>query len=138
MHDPDREVRRQAFERWTDGYLSVADTLAETYLARVRRSAFEAEARGYASGEARRSPATASRPPCSTPPLAAFRAAAAGVAPLLGGRRRLLGVERHEPWDVFAPPPTAGVRVPYEQAAAWIVESAAPLGRRTSNACAAA
>jgi len=42
----------------------------------------------------------------------------------------LLGLERHEPWDVFAPPPTPGVPVAYGQAVDWIVASAAPLGER--------
>jgi oligoendopeptidase F len=128
VHDPDRGVRRQAFERWTDGYLSVADTLAETYLARVRRSAFEAEVRGHASSEA----LALTRHRVTTGVLDATLAAFQRRLPVWhrywAARRRLLGVERHQPWDVFAPPPTAGVRVPYEQAAAWIVESAAPLG----------
>jgi hypothetical protein len=43
-------------------------------------------------------------------------------------RRRLVGVARLEPWDVFAPLGDAVPRVPYERAAAWIVDSSEPLG----------
>ena len=130
VQDPDRAVRRQAFERWTDGYLSVADTLAETYLARVRRSAFEAEARGFPSGEA----AALFGHRVSTAVLDATLAAFERRLPVWHryweARRRLLGLEGHEPWDVFAPPPAPGVAVPYQQAVDWIVASAAPLGER--------
>ena len=126
--DPDRGVRRRAFERWTDAYLGVGDTLAETYLARVQRGAFEAAARGYASGEA--AALAKHRVPVEVldATLAAFRRRLPVWHRYWAARRRLLGVERHAPWDVFAPPPVAPVRVTYEQAAAWIVESAAPLG----------
>ena len=130
LHDPDRDVRRQAFERWTDGYLSVANTLAETYLARVRRSAFEAEARAFASGEA----LALHRHRVSTQVLDATLTAFERRLPVWHryweARRRLLGLERHEPWDVFAPPPTPGVTVAYGQAVDWIVASAEPLGDR--------
>jgi oligoendopeptidase F len=126
--DPEREVRRHAFERWTDGYLGVADTLAETYLARVRRSAFEARVRGHASGEA----ASLAKHRVSVAVLDATLAAFERRLPVWhrywSVRRRLLGVERHAPWDVYAPAPIPRLRVPYEQAAAWIVASAAPLG----------
>jgi oligoendopeptidase F len=128
MADPDRDVRRQAFERWADGYLSVAATLAETYLARVRREAFEARVRDYPSGEA--AALAKHRVPVEVldATLAVFERRLPVWHRYWAARRRLLGVERHAPWDVFAPPPTAPVQVPYELAAEWIVASAAPLG----------
>lgn len=133
LHDADRDVRAQAFARWTDGYLGVADTLAETYLGRVRRTAFVAQARGYDSGEAlaladHRVPAAV-----LDATLEAFRRRLPVWHRYWAARRRLLALDAHRPWDVFAPPPTAGVQVPYEQAAAWIVESAAPLGERAAR-----
>ena len=128
VHDPDRGLRARAFERWTDGYLSVADTLAEVYLGRVRRTSFEAQVRGYPSGEA--AALAGHRVPVEVldATLTAFRHRLPVWHRYWAARRRLLGLDVHRPWDVFAPPPTAGLRVPYEQAAAWIVESAAPLG----------
>jgi len=128
VHDPDRAVRRQAFERWTDGYLGVRDTLAEVYLAGVRRSAFEAEVRDYASGEALALADHRVTTEVLDATLAAFQRRLPVWHRYWAARRRLLGVDRHQPWDVFAPPPTRRVEVPYGQAAAWITESAAPLG----------
>jgi oligoendopeptidase F len=126
--DPDREVRRQAFEHWTDAFLGVADTLAETYLARVRQAAFEARVRGYPSSEA--AALAKHRVPVAVldAVLEAFERRLPVWHRYWRARRRLLGVQRHAPWDVFAPAPVAPVRVPYERACAWIVESAAPLG----------
>jgi oligoendopeptidase F len=128
LADPDRAVRRQAFEQWADGFLGVADTLAEAYLARVRREAFEARVRGYPSGEA--AALAAHRVPVEVldATLAVFERRLPVWHRYWAARRRLLGVERHAPWDVFAPPPTAAVPVTYEQAVTWIVDSAAPLG----------
>jgi oligoendopeptidase F len=128
VSDPDRAVRRQAFERWTDGYLGVGDTLAETYLARVRRSAFEAEVRGHASGEALALADHRVTTEVLDATLEAFQRRLPVWHRYWAARRRLLGVDRHQPWDVFAPPPTRRVEIPYGQAAAWIAESAAPLG----------
>jgi len=128
LHDPDREVRRQAFERWTDGYLGVSATLAETYLARVRRSAFEAEVRGYASGEAQALADHRVTTEVLDATLVAFQRRLPVWHRYWSARQRLLGLDRHQPWDVFAPPPTRGVKVAYEQAAEWIAQSAAPLG----------
>ena len=128
ISDPDRDVRRQAFVNWADAHLGVADTLAETYLARVRRQAFVARARGYPSAEAAALATHRVSVAVLDATVDAFRRRLPVWHRYWSVRRRLLGVERHEPWDVFAPPPVPPVRVPYEQAAAWIVESAAPLG----------
>ena len=48
----EREVRRQAWTSFADGFLGMRDTLTELYLGVVHEQAFEARVRGYASGEA--------------------------------------------------------------------------------------
>jgi oligoendopeptidase F len=128
LHDADRDVRRAAFERWTDGYLSVADTLAETYLGRVRRTAFDAEVRAYPSGEEAALADHHATAAVLDATLEAFEKRLPVWHRYWAARRRLLGVDRHEPWDVFAPPPTLAVQVSYQDAADWITSAAAPLG----------
>lgn len=128
LHDADRHVRQAAFVRWTDGYLGVADTLAELYLGRVRRTAFDAEVRAYPSGEAAALADHYATAPVLDATLVAFEKRLPVWHRYWAARRRILGVERHEPWDVFAPPPTLPVQVSYSDAAAWITAAAAPLG----------
>jgi oligoendopeptidase F len=128
LHDPDRGVRRAAFERWTDGFLGVADTLAEVYLGRVRRTAFEAEVRAYPSGEEAALADHHATAAVLDATLAAFEQRLPVWHRYWAARRRLLGLDHHEPWDVFAPPPTLPVKVSYRDAAEWITAAAAPLG----------
>ena len=128
LGDPDRAVRRAAFERWADGHLSVADTLADLYTARARRTAFEARVRGYASAEAAALAAFHVEPAVLDATLEAFIRRLPVWHRYWAARRRLLGVERLEAWDVFAPYPVEPVAVPEGRAVEWIVASAAPLG----------
>ncbi len=128
LGDPDRAVRRAAFERWADGHLGVADTLADLYAARARRTAFEARVRGYPSAEASALATFHVEPEVLDATLEAFTRRLPVWHRYWAVRRRLLGVERLEAWDVFAPYPVAPVAVPVERAIDWIVASATPLG----------
>lgn len=128
LGDPDRAVRRGAFERWADGHLGVADTLADLYVGRVRRTSFEARVRGYPSAEAAALAAYHVDPPVLDATLDAFTRRLPVWHRYWAARRRLLGVERLEPWDVFAPYPVRPVAVPVARAIDWIVAAAAPLG----------
>ncbi len=128
LGDPDRAVRQAAFVNWADGHLSVSDTLADLYNARVRRTAFEARVRGYASAEAAALAAFHVEPEVLDATLEAFTRRLPVWHRYWAARRRLLGVDRLEAWDVFAPYPVAPVPVPVDRAVDWIVASAAPLG----------
>ena len=128
LGDPDRAVRRAAFERWADGHLSVADTLADLYAARVRRTVFESQVRGYASAEEAALAGYHVEPAVLDATLDAFVRRLPVWHRYWAARRRLLGFDRMEAWDVFAPYPVAPVAVPAGRAVEWIVASAAPLG----------
>ncbi len=125
---PDRSVREQAFRNHTDGFLGVRNTLAELYLTRVRQEVYTARARTY--------PDTVE---AALKPKEVPRATLDAVLRVFGRRvsvwhrywevrRRLLGVERLEPWDVFAPLTREPLHVPYEQSVAWILDAVKPLG----------
>ncbi|TVR91772.1 MAG: oligoendopeptidase F [Trueperaceae bacterium] len=126
--DPDREVRRQAWSHYADGFLGVRDTLAELYLGMVQTTCADARVRGYASGEARALARHRVEASVLDATLEAFTRRLPVWHRYWEARRRLVGVERLEPWDVFAPLGDSVPHVPYERAAAWIVDSSAPLG----------
>jgi oligoendopeptidase F len=131
--DGDREVRKAAFASYADGHLSVQSTLAELYLARVQQQAFEARVRGHASGEAAALFDMRVPPEALDATLTAFGRRLPVWHRYWEARRKLLGVERLEPWDVFAPLQAEPPRVPYPDAARWIVASAAPMGEPYSD-----
>ena len=124
----DREVRRQAWTSYADAHLSVRDTLTELYLGRVQQQAFEARVRGYASGEAAALARVRVPVEVLDATLDAFRRRLPVWHRYWEVRRKLVGVDRLEPWDVFAPLAPEQPQVPYERAAQWIIESSAPLG----------
>ncbi len=49
IQNPDRELRRTAWENYYDGYLSLKNTLASNYLTSVKQSVFLARVRDYGS-----------------------------------------------------------------------------------------
>lgn len=126
--DPDREVRRQAFTSYANGFLGVRDTLADLYVGMVQGTCAQARVRGYGSGEARALARHRVDARVLDATLEAFTRRLSVWHRYWSARRALLGVERLEAWDVFAPLAADPPAVPYERAAAWIVDSSAPLG----------
>lgn len=126
--EPDRDVRRAAFTSYAQGFLSVRDTLGELYVGMVQATCAEARVRGYASGEARALARHRVDPRVLDATLEAFTRRLTVWHRYWAARRALLGVERLEAWDIFAPLSPQAPAVPYERAAAWIIDSSAPLG----------
>lgn len=125
---PDREVRRQAFCNYADAFLAFRNTLADLYLTRVNQAVFNARTRGYASTVEE-----------ALKPREVPRAALESVLRVFEKRlpiwhrywrvrRALLGVNKLEPWDVFAPLSRKPLHIPYDQAIDYIVDALAPLG----------
>ena len=124
---PDRALRRSAWESYADGYLSVQNALAANYQTAVKADAFQARVRRHESTLH----ASLAR---SNVPTEVFETVLSTFDANLDVwhrywrvRRDLLGVEKLEPYDVWAPlgPP---VEIGYEQAVDWICEALAPLG----------
>lgn len=128
LGDPDREVRRLAYESYADGHLALKNTLADLLVGSVRQAAFRARVRRYASTR------EAILQPAELPLEAldvvvnAFQANLPTWHRYWAARRRALDVDRLGPHDVFAPLGTARPRVSYEQAVEWIADGLRPLG----------
>jgi oligoendopeptidase F len=127
LADPDRTVRRSAWESYADGYLSVRNTLAANWLTAVKQDVFRARMRRHPSTLE----ASLGR---SNVPVSVFESVVDTFWANVDTwhrywrvRRELLGVETLRPYDVWAPlgPPA---RVEYEQAVEWICDALEPLG----------
>ncbi|HEX7002692.1 MAG TPA: oligoendopeptidase F [Trueperaceae bacterium] len=124
----DRELRRKAYASYSDGFLSYRNTFTDLYLGRVKQSVFWSRVRGYESTvEEQLEPREVPRAVLDAV-VETFRKNIGVWHRYWAARRKILGVDRHEEWDIFAPlspnPPT----VPYRQAIDWIVEGMKPLG----------
>jgi oligoendopeptidase F len=126
---PDREVRRTAWENYSDGYLKFKSTLAATLTATVRQDVFNSRARGYESS------LHASLAPNNIPVevfynlIEVFKKNLPTWHRYWHLRRKLLGYEKFHVYDIKAPLTSQKPIVPFHQAVEWITEGMAPMGK---------
>jgi oligoendopeptidase F len=128
LAEPDREARRTAWESYLDAHLAFQNTLANNLATSIRQNVFTTRARGY--------PSTLEGSLFENNiPVAVFHNLIETYRQNLptwhrywAVRRKALGVETLQPYDIWAPLTGAQPRVPYEQAVDWICAGLAPLG----------
>ena len=128
LSSPDREARRTAYEHYTDTYLAYKNTLANNLSTSIQQNVFSARARRYPDT------LTASLFENNIPVqvfhnlLDTYQANLPTWRRYWAIRRKALGVEKLQPYDIWAPITTHRQVVPFEQAVDWICEALAPLG----------
>lgn len=126
--NPDRSLRRSAYESFTDGHLAYKNTLASNYSASAKRDIFLARARRFDSA------LEASLFENNIPVdvfynlINTFRSNIPTWHRYWDIRRKALGVETLHPYDIWAPIAKGEHPVSYAQAVDWICEGMAPLG----------
>lgn len=124
----DRDARRTAWESYADSYLGLKNTLTSNYVASVKRDVFYARARHYDSALS----ASLFRDNIPTEVfynlINVFRQNLPTWHRYWAIRRRALGVETLNPYDIWAPIASEQPKVSYPQAVDWISEGLKPLG----------
>jgi oligoendopeptidase F len=130
---PDREVRRTAWENYSDGYLRFKSTMAATLTATIRQDVFNARARGYESS------LHASLAPNNIPVevfhnlIEAFKKNLPTWHRYWQLRRKLLGYNDFHVYDIKAPLTSERPVIPFKQAVDWICAGMSPLGDEYVN-----
>lgn len=128
LGEDDREARRTAWESYADGHLSMKHTFASNFNAIVRRDVFNARARRYGSSlEAALFPNNIA-PEVFHNLIDTFRRHIPTWHRYWAVRRRALGVETLQPYDIWAPIASELPDIPFETAVEWICEGMAVLG----------
>ena len=128
LTNPDREVRRTAFESYADQHLAMQHAMAASLAGGIKRDVFFARARGYASS------LEAALEPSHIPTevfhnvVRTFRDNVSTWHRYWRIRREILGLEVLKPYDTRAQLSSSVLEVSYEQAVEWIAEGVAPLG----------
>jgi oligoendopeptidase F len=126
--DPDREIRRTAWENYADGYLDYQNTIAAVQTGTLKRDVFIARARKYGSS------LEASLFPDSIPTevfhnlISVFKDNLPTWHRYWKIRKEILGYDQLHVYDIKAPLTTSKPPIPYQQAVDWICEGMAPLG----------
>ena len=128
LTNPDREVRRTAWEGYRDTYLALKNTLATTYLTSVKQDVFNMRVRGFNSSlEAslfnNNIPVNVFQNLIDT-----FKRNIPTWHKYWDVRRRALGQDDLHPYDIWAPIAKEKKEIPYEQSVDWISEGMKPLG----------
>jgi oligoendopeptidase F len=128
IQDADRDRRRTAWESFSDGYLSVQNTLAANYSASVKQNIFNIRVRGYESV------LHAVLSPTNIPVevfhnlIRTFKSNLPTWHRYWDVKRRILGVDHIHPYDIWAPITFDQPEVSYQTAVDWISNGMSPLG----------
>jgi oligoendopeptidase F len=128
MDNPDREARRTAWENYQDGYLAMKNTLASNYIASVKKDVFYMQARRYSSA------LEASLFQNNVPKevfyslIETYKKNIPTWHKYWAIRRKALGVETLNPYDIWAPLTEEAPHVSYQQAVDWVCQGMQPLG----------
>lgn len=133
MDSPDRTVRKTAYESYTDGYLAFKNTIATAYIGSVKRDVFYQRVRGFdntleAALFQNNIPVEVFYNLIDT-----FKKNIPTWHKYWNVRRRILGVESLQPYDIWAPLTSNPPVVPFEQAVDWISNGMKPLGDEYVN-----
>lgn len=128
MGEPDRELRRTAYESYTDVYLQFKNSLASNLITNLKAQVFQTRARQYTSsleaalfGE--NIPVQVFHNLIET-----FRKNLPTWHRYWAIRRKALGVAELHPYDIWAPLTKNRPQLTYEQCVDWICQGLAPLG----------
>ena len=124
----DRELRRTAWENYSDAHLALKNTMANCIATGVKQNVFNARARRYDS--ALQAAVSANHIPESVfhNVIDTFRANLPIWHRYWDLRRRALGYDALYVYDIAAPLTDDGPTVAFEQALDWICEGLAPMG----------
>ena len=130
MENPDRKIRKEAYEKFYAGFDSHKNTLATLYTGNVQQDVFEARARGYKSSLER-----ALYP--DNVPLSVYTNLIETVhknLPVLHKyysiRKRALKLDELHHYDVYAPlVDELKISTPYDEAVEIVKEALSPLGK---------
>ena len=133
LTDPDRALRRSAWENYADGYLALKNTLTNNLLGAVKRDVFNMRVKNHASS------LEASLSPNFIPPevfynlIEIFKENLPTWHRYWALRRKALGYEYFHEYDIKAPLSEHKPVIPFEQAVEWISEGMRPMGEEYVN-----
>lgn len=129
LSSSDRTLRRSAWESYTDTYLAHKHALTSNLVTSIKNCVFTARARRHANS------LEASLFEGNIPTvvfhnlLDTFQKNLPTWRRYFEIRRKALGVDRLEPFDMWAPLTSNRPKIPYRQAVEWIVDGLALLGQ---------
>ena len=128
MANPDREVRRTAFESYTGQYLAFKNTSAQNLVSSIKQNVLMMRARRQRTTLDMALFESNIPGRVFTNLLSIFRKNLPTWHKYWAVRKRALAVDTLQPYDIWAPMAASRPSVTYEQAVDWVCAGMAPLG----------
>jgi oligoendopeptidase F len=128
LSNPNREVRKRAYEAYTDGYLKFPQTFSQTLVSQAKMSLAFSKARGYSSTFEAQMFRDAFPEKIFSVVLNACKEHRPLFHRYFRARAAILGVATLAEYDLMAPLSASQPSCSYEQARQLVIESCAPLG----------
>ena len=128
MFHTDRELRRTAYESYSDSYLSVKHALASNLSVAIKQDVFNAQVRHYPSALEAALFNNNIPPTVFTNLIETFKSHLPTWHRYWRVKRKALGYSGLQPYDIWAPLAKKSPVVSYRQAVDWICEGLKPLG----------
>lgn len=129
LHGKDRELRKAAFERYYEAYISLTNTIAATYYGNVKKDVFLTRARGYESCLARALEGEDVDVKVYENLIASVNESLPSMHRYIALRKKLLGLQEQHMYDIYAPLVSdAELKLPYEEACELVIKGLSPLG----------
>ncbi len=129
LSSPDREARRTAYESYTDSYLSLKNTFASNLITSVKSNIFMMRGRRHPS--TLEASLFESNIPTSVfhNLIDTYRKNLPTWHRYWAIRRKALGVDELQPYDIWAPLTQKHPKLTYEETVEWICRGLAPMGK---------
>ena len=134
LADPDREARRIAWESYADTHLAFKNTLANNLATSIKANVFQTRVRRHSSTLAASLFDNNVSVEVFHNLIDTYKKNLPTWHRYWAIRRKALGVETLQPYDIWAPLTSQQPTLPYAQSVNWICEGLAPLGERYVNA----
>ncbi len=129
LHGKDRELRKAAFERYYEAYISLTNTIAATYYGNVKKDVFLTRARGYESCLARALEGEDVDVKVYENLIASVNESLPSMHRYIALRKKLLGLQEQHMYDIYAPLVSdAELKLLYEEACELVIKGLSPLG----------
>lgn len=129
LHGEDRELRRRAFDRYYEAYISLTNTIAATYYGNVKKDVFLSKARGYDSCLQRALEGEDVDVSVYNNLIEAVHKSLPAMHRYIALRKKILRLDEQHMYDIYAPlVADAELKLSYEDACDLVVQGLAPLG----------
>lgn len=130
MHTEDRKLRKKAFDKYYDEYISLINTISATYYGNVKKDVFYAKVRNYPSALDKALMGEDVSKKVYENLIKTTNKALPKLHKYMAQKKKLLGLNKMYMYDVYVPVvQNAELKLDYEKAYDLVVEGLAPLGK---------